>query len=90
MITEGSKKQKLKVGIVLNQFQVYVNFRKRTTGTASHRVIPRRKNISDVARTVRMSPNTMKAMLSRAGLYQCSTESRPYELFSEGLVDNSW
>lgn len=47
------------------------------------------KTYRDVAQTVRMSPNTMKAMLSRAGLDQYWTESRPYELFSEGLVGNS-
>jgi transposase len=44
------------------------------------------KTYRDIAQTVRMSPNTMKAVLSRAGLDQSTTESsRPYELFSEGF-----
>ena len=44
------------------------------------------KTYRDIAQTVRMSPNTMKAILSRAELDQSTTESsRPYELFSEGF-----
>jgi|GraSoiStandDraft_50_1057286.scaffolds.fasta_scaffold683690_1 transposase len=44
------------------------------------------KTYRDIAQTLRMSPNTMKAILSRAGLDQSTTESsRPYELFSEGF-----
>ncbi|MGN6633320.1 MAG: hypothetical protein ACTHKP_13965 [Nitrososphaeraceae archaeon] len=70
---------------MLNQFQVYVNFKSRTKGTASHKGISRRKTYREVAQTVRMSPNTMKAILGMAGLDQYSTESRHYELFSEGF-----
>jgi transposase len=44
------------------------------------------KTYRDIAQTVRMSPNTMKAILSRAGLDQSTTESsRSYEVFSEGF-----
>lgn len=43
------------------------------------------KKYLDIAQTVRMFPNTMKAILGRAGLDQYSTESRLYELFSEGF-----
>ena len=43
------------------------------------------KTYRDIAQTVRMSPNTMNAILCRAGLDQYSTESRSYELFSEGF-----
>jgi DNA-directed RNA polymerase specialized sigma24 family protein len=44
------------------------------------------KTYRDIAQTLRMSPNSMKAILSRAGLDQSTTESsRPYELFSEGF-----
>ena len=44
------------------------------------------KKYLDIAQTVRMFPNTVKAILGRTGLDQYSTESRPYELFSEGLI----
>jgi predicted HTH domain antitoxin len=44
------------------------------------------KTYRDIAQTLRMSPNTMKAILSGAGLDQSTTESsRPYKLFSEGF-----
>ena len=90
MITEGTKKQKLKIGYCVKSIPVYVNFRKRTRESLAIELHQEGKTYHDVARTVGMSPNTMKAILSRAGLDQYSTESRPYEPSSEGLVDNSW
>jgi DNA-directed RNA polymerase specialized sigma24 family protein len=44
------------------------------------------KTYLDIAQTLRISPNTMKAILSREELDQSTTESsRHYELFSEGF-----
>jgi len=43
------------------------------------------KTYREIAKELRMSPNTIKAILSRAGLDEStSISSRAFELFSEG------